>query len=158
MDGSWERVVRAAIEPRQRQGQGQRQVPDRKRQWQEGQRQGPRAWARSLAPCSASPGTDDVNPECLDMNAKVLGYVVLYQVSHSSNGLGHWANVLSTLNEATDKTTEGRDRGSSRCRFRLLVSVLCAIACGRTGKNGRVCPKRKGPVPLRPVTCLFLPS
>ena len=37
--------------------------------------------------------------------------MVLYQVSHSSGGLGHWANVLSTLNEATDKNTEGRDRG-----------------------------------------------
>ena len=55
------------------------------------------------------------------MDAEELGYEVLYLVSHSSGGLSHWANVLSTQNEATDKNTEGRDRGL----FPLPMPAIC---------------------------------
>ena len=55
------------------------------------------------------------------MDAEELGYEVLYLIAHSSGGLGHWANVLSTHDEATDKNTEGRDRGL----FPLPMPATC---------------------------------
>ena len=55
------------------------------------------------------------------MNAEELGYEVLNLIARSAGGLGHWANVLSTRDEATDKATDGRDRGL----FPLPMPATC---------------------------------